>query len=108
MIFGLEAFAAMFIQNVIATLMSQAENRHRPVIAGITELLQYRAGTICAILAVGQAVQSSGGHVGIGALFRYPVYVTLFGADIGNFLGSFTGTKLGDKLIRPGPVMEDQ
>ena len=107
MIFALWAFLAMLVQNVIATLMSQAENRHRPIIAGITEMLQYRAGIVCTILAVGGAVQSEGAHhTTLTVMFHAPVLFTLLGADVGNFLGSYAGTKLGDKLIRPGPVME--
>jgi hypothetical protein len=76
------------ISNIASVFMVQAENRSKPVLAGVFE-------AVYALLFIVGAKYS----VSIGGANHTRTFVLICAIIIGNFLGAFIGTKWGDRFI---------
>lgn len=89
MVIALITTLSFTTSNIAAVFMVQAENRSRPVLAGIFE-------SIYALLFIVGAKYS----VTIGGSDHARTYALIGAIIIGNFTGAYIGTKLGDKYLR--------
>lgn len=89
------AGAAMLIEDVLGTLLVQANAKGLAWLSGLLDALAWGAGIITTTVSV-SALQ---GH----SMYAKVVVITLI--TIANVLGSVMGVKIGDKLIKaPAPV----
>ena len=82
-------FTSLLISNIAGVFMVQAENRHRPVLAGLFEGVY----GLLWLLAAGFTVTTFAGHDLVHS------FIIGAAAFAGNFVGSYFGTKLGDKYL---------
>lgn len=90
------AAVAMFVQDLIAVPLTQAEARNRAMLAGVLDTV----GWLVAITTTFISVDSLQGH-NTGQKIAVIVSVSF-----ANFFGTYTGTKLGKKYVHmDGPVV---
>lgn len=93
MTIALLAAAAMFIQDVLSTLLVQAEARNRAHLAASLDSL----GWIAAIATTTLSVSTLQGH-DLGAKIAVVLAVT-----VANYLGTLAGTLVGKRFIPDEP-----
>ena len=87
------SFFAMCAQDILAVSMVQAEARNKKALAGGLDVLAWLA----AFLTLHNAQNAMNGH-DLGLKVWIIVVVSA-----ANFVGSYTGTLLGEKYIKPAP-----
>lgn len=90
MIIALYAALAMILQDILAVCLVQAEARNRAVAAGLLDC----AGWLATITTAAISITTLQGND-----FRLKVFVLLF-VTAGNFIGSYSGVKIGQRLIK--------
>jgi hypothetical protein len=85
------AFAAMIVQDVLSVLLTQAETRQRAKLAGLLDALGWLVG----IYTINWSLNAIGSH---DLVLRYVVIGAVTAA---NFIGSYLGTKIGDRINKP-------
>lgn len=88
------AGAAMLVENVLGTLLVQANAKGMAWLSGLLDALAWGAGIITTTVSV-SALQ---GH----SMYAKVVVITLI--TVANVLGSVMGVKIGTRLIK-GPVV---
>jgi hypothetical protein len=86
----LAAAAAMFIQDLLAVLMVQAEARNRAVLAGVMDCLQWPAGMVTTAVTVTAFQGHDGARTGL----------VIAAVSAANFAGTWTAVHLGRRHIR--------
>jgi hypothetical protein len=84
------AAGAMLAQDILGTLLVQAQARNRAAMAGVLD-------------AVGWCAQMTTTAIGVTAILTgtWPVRIAVFSAiTAANFFGSYGGVKIGQRLIK--------
>lgn len=90
------AAAAMYVQDVLATVMVVAESRGRAHIAASMD-------------TIGWIAQITTTTVSVDALLTGSLYekaVVIASVSVANYVGTWSGTKLGHKLMREGALVK--
>ena len=86
----LAAGVAMIVQDVLGTLMTIAENRHRPWLAGLLDSGMWLAGLLTTLWGAGTVITHGWTPHAIA------IVVTITAANV---VGTALGVKLGDHLM---------
>lgn len=87
------AAAAMLVQDILATVMVVAESRGRAHLAAAMDTLGWYAQIACTTVSV---VTLSGHSLGAKV-------AVVIAVSVANYLGTWSGTKLGHRLTRESP-----
>lgn len=87
----LVSFFAMATQDIVSVAMVQAESRNRKALAGGLDVIAWLA----AFLTLHNSLDAINGH---DAALKVAVILVVSAA---NFVGSYTGTWLGERYIKP-------
>lgn len=90
MLIALQAAAAMVVQDILATLLTQAEARNRAKLSGLLDSLMWLAG----IWTTDWALIDLNGH---SSTDKIAVLVLVSAANYG---GTVAGTKIGERWIK--------
>jgi len=91
------AFASMFAQDIVATVMVQSEAAGRAHLAAACDTLQDACG-LASLLLIGDAVL-----VGHQVLLSVLVTGARLAAD---YSGTYTGVKIGQRIMRRKPLAD--
>jgi hypothetical protein len=88
-VIALWAALAMIVQDILATLLVQAEARNRAVFAGLLDM----AAWLCALLTLSWSIGSVEAHG-----WTAHTIVIVGAVSAANFTGTYTGTRLGKRI----------
>ena len=87
------SFFSMCAQDILSVAMVQAEARNKKALAGALDVFAW----IAAFLTIHNAQDAMNGH---NQGLKIAIVLVVSAA---NFIGSYTGTLLGEKFIKPAP-----
>jgi len=87
----LATIGCLFFANIASVFMVQAENRSRPVAAGVFEALYALFWIVATKFAIG--------NLDFTKSHATQAVITIMAVVIGNFFGAYVGTKLGDRFL---------
>jgi len=93
---ALWAALAMVVQDILAVCMTQAEARNRRSMAGALDVIAWLA----AIATTSISVSTLQGHNTTEKV------LVLVSVSLANFVGSYSGTAIGERFIKPMPDPE--
>jgi hypothetical protein len=88
------ASLAMVVEDLLGVLLVQAEARNRAKLAGLMDALSW----IAAIAVTAWTVNTLNGHsTGLKVAM-------LIGVSVANYVGSYSGVKIGERLVKVKPI----